>query len=138
MLTSLNHPNIAQIHGLEKDDGTTALVLELVEGSTLADRIEQGAVPADEALGIAMQIAEAVEGAHEREIVHRDLKPTNIRLRPDGTVKVLDFSIEKALEPEALTSEPQSPMLTAPATPVGVILGTAAYLSPEQARVNLR
>ena len=133
-LASLNHPNIATIHGLERADGTTALVMELVEGPTLADRIEQGAIPADEALGIAMQIAEALEAAHGRNIVHRDLKPANIKLRPDGMVKVLDFGIAKALEPETVTSVPQSPVLTTPATLAGVILGTAAYMSPEQAR----
>ena len=133
-LASLNHPNIAQIYGLEQSDGTTALIMELVEGPTLADRIEEGAIPPDEALGIAMQIAEGLEGAHSRGIVHRDLKPANIKLRPDGTVKVLDFGIAKALEPDTLTSVPQSPMLTTPATMAGVILGTAAYMSPEQAR----
>ncbi len=134
LLASLNHPNIAQIYGLEKADGTTALVMELVDGPTLEDRIKQGALPADEALGIAMQIAEGLEGAHSQGIVHRDLKPANIKLRPDGTVKVLDFGIAKALEPDLLTSAPQSPMLTTPATMAGVILGTAAYMSPEQAR----
>jgi len=134
MLASLNHTNIAQIYGLEESDGTTALVMELVEGPTLADRIEQGAIPADEALGIAMQIAEALKGAHGQGIVHRDLKPANIKLRPDGTVKVLDFGIAKALEQDTLTSAPQSPMLTTPATQIGVILGTAAYMSPEQAK----
>ena len=134
MLASLNHPNIAQIHGLEKAAGTTAIIMELVEGPTLADRIEQGAIPADEALGIAMQIAEALEAAHGQGIVHRDLKPANVKLRPDGTVKVLDFGIAKALGPENLTSGPQSPMMTTPATMAGVILGTAAYMSPEQAK----
>ncbi len=133
-LASLNHPNIAQIHGLEESDGTTALILELVEGPTLADRIEEGPIPPDEALGIAMQIAEGLEGAHSQGIVHRDLKPANIKLRPDGTVKVLEFGIAKALEPDLLTSAPQSPMLTTPATMAGVILGTAAYMSPEQAK----
>ena len=133
-LASLNHPNIAQIYGLERSDDTTALVMELVEGPTLEDRIKQGAIPADEALGIAMQIAEALEAAHGQNIVHRDLKPANIKLRPDGTVKVLDFGIAKALEPDNLTTAPPSPMLTTPATQVGVILGTAAYMSPEQAR----
>jgi len=133
-LASLNHPNIAQIYGIEESDGTTALILELVEGPTLADRIEQGPLPADEALGIAMQIAEALEAAHGNSVVHRDLKPANIKLRPDGTVKVLDFGIAKALEPDNLTSEPQSPIMTTPATQVGVILGTAAYMSPEQAK----
>ena len=133
-LASLNHPNIAQIYGLERTDGVTALVMELVEGPTLADRIEKGALPADEALGIAMQIAGALEAAHGQGIVHRDLKPANIKLRSDGTVKVLDFGIAKALEPENLTSGPQSPMMTTPATMAGVILGTAAYMSPEQAK----
>ena len=99
VLASLNHPNIAQIHGLEKSGGITALVMELVEGPTLADRIAQGAVPVDEALPIAKQIAEALEAAHEQGIIHRDLKPANIKLRPDGTVKVLDFGLAKALEP---------------------------------------
>ncbi len=134
VLASLNHPNIAQIYGIEESDGRTALILELVEGPTLADRISRGALPADEALGTAMQIAEALEAAHSQGIVHRDLKPANIKLRPDGTVKVLDFGIAKALEPENLTTGPQSPMLTTPATQVGVILGTAAYMSPEQAK----
>jgi len=134
LLASLNHPNIAQIHGLEKADGTTALVMELIEGPTLEDRIKQGAIPADEALGIAMQIAEALEAAHGKGIIHRDLKPANIKLRTDGTVKVLDFGIAKALEQDTLTSAPQSPILTTPATQIGVILGTAAYMSPEQAK----
>jgi len=134
LLASLNHPNIAQIHGLEKSDGTSALIMELVQGPTLEDRIAQGPIPVDEALNIAMQIAEALEGAHGQGIVHRDLKPANIKLRSDGAVKVLDFGIAKALEAEALTSEPHAPTLTTPATQVGVILGTAAYMSPEQAR----
>ncbi|HEY5623865.1 MAG TPA: protein kinase [Gammaproteobacteria bacterium] len=133
-LASLNHTNIAQIYGIERSEETTALVMELVEGPTLEDRIKQGALPADESLSIAMQIAEAVEAAHGRNIVHRDLKPANIKLRPDGVVKVLDFGIAKALEPETVTSEPASPMMTTPATQVGVILGTAAYMSPEQAK----
>jgi len=134
VLASLNHPNIAQIYGLERTDGTTALVMELVDGPTLADRIAKGPLPADEALGIAMQVADALEAAHSRNIVHRDLKPANVKLRPDGTVKVLDFGIAKAVEPESIRTEPQSPMLTTPATQIGVILGTAAYMSPEQAR----
>ncbi len=133
-LAALNHPNIAQIYGLEKADGVTALVLELVEGPTIADRIAQGPVPSDEALGIAMQIAEALEGAHSQGVVHRDLKPANIKQRPDGTVKVLDFGIAKALDPKFVTSGPQPTMLSTPATELGVILGTAAYMSPEQAR----
>src|SRR5213075_3217970 len=98
VLAALNHPNIAQIHGLEKSDGIIALVMELVEGPTLADRIAQGAIPIDEALPIARQIAEALEAAHEQGIIHRDLKPANIKVRPDGTVKVLDFGLAKAME----------------------------------------
>ena len=98
ILAALNHPNIAQIHGLEKSDGTIALVMELVEGPTLADRIAQGAIPIDEALPIAKQIVEALEAAHEQGIIHRDLKPANIKVRPDGTVKVLDFGLEKAMD----------------------------------------
>jgi Tol biopolymer transport system component len=139
VLASLNHPNIAAIHGLEESGGVWALVLELVEGPTLADRIAQGPVPLDEALPIARQIAEALEAAHEQGIVHRDLKPANIKVRPDGTVKVLDFGLAKAMEGEvaavgaALGSI--SPTITSPAaTRIGTILGTAAYMSPEQAR----
>ena len=132
-LASLNHPNIAQIYGLERAEGKTAIVMELVEGPTLADRIAQGPLPADEALNVAMQILAALEAAHERQIIHRDLKPANIKLRPDGTVKVLDFGIAKALDMR-LTSGPQSPIMTTPVTQSGVILGTAAYMAPEQAR----
>src|SRR5262245_10167100 len=136
VLARLNHPNIAQIYGLEKSDGTIALVMELIEGPTLADRIAQGPIPIDEALRIAQQIVEALEAAHERGIVHRDLKPANIKLRPDGAVKVLDFGLAKALEPVIVhTDATQSPTVTSPAmTRLGVILGTAAYMSPEQAR----
>jgi serine/threonine-protein kinase len=133
----LNHPNVAAVYGLERSDGVTALVMELVEGPTLADRITQGAVPLDEALPIAKQIAEALEAAHEKGIIHRDLKPANIKVRPDGTVKVLDFGLAKALEaPSTAISATQSPTITSPAmmTGVGVLLGTAAYMSPEQAR----
>jgi serine/threonine-protein kinase len=133
-LASLNHPNIAHIYGLERSDGATALVMELVEGPTLADRIAQGPIPADEALSIAMQVLAALEAAHERGIIHRDLKPANVKLRPDGAVKVLDFGIAKALDTR-VTSGPQAPSLTTPAmTQAGIILGTAAYMSPEQAR----
>jgi serine/threonine-protein kinase len=137
VLASLNHPNIAQIHGLEKSAGVTALVLELVEGPTLADRIAQGAIPLDEALPIAKQIAEALEAAHEQGIIHRDLKPANIKVRADGTVKVLDFGLAKAMDPVGgAPNVSHSPTLTSPAmmTGMGVILGTAAYMSPEQAR----
>jgi Tol biopolymer transport system component len=136
-LAALNHPNIAGIYGLEKASGTQALVMELVEGSTLADRIAQGPIPFDEALPIAHQIAEALEAAHEQGIIHRDLKPANIKVRPDGTVKVLDFGLAKAMEPSlALPDLSQSPTVASPVlmTSVGVLLGTAAYMSPEQAR----
>jgi len=133
-LASLNHPNIAQIYGLEESDGTTALILELVEGPTLEDRIAEGTVPVAEALDIAMQIANALEAAHGQGIVHRDLKPANIKLRPDGTVKVLDFGIAKALDIRAISGA-VSPVMTTPAvTETGIILGTAGYMSPEQAR----
>jgi serine/threonine protein kinase/Tol biopolymer transport system component len=137
VLAALNHPNIAHIHGLEKSDGTIALVMELVEGPTLADRIATGAIPIDEAVPIAKQIADALEAAHEQGIVHRDLKPANIKVREDGTVKVLDFGLAKALEPAGATSVSVSisPTITSPAmTQAGIILGTAAYMAPEQAR----
>ena len=136
VLASLNHPNIASIYGLERADGTTALVLELVEGPTLADRIAQGPIPIDEALPIARLIAHALEAAHEHGIIHRDLKPANIKLRPDGTVKVLDFGLAKSFEQTRLPRDlTQSPTVLSPApTLAGVILGTAAYMSPEQAR----
>jgi eukaryotic-like serine/threonine-protein kinase len=140
VLASFNHPNIAGIYGLEDADGHHALVLELVEGPTLADRIALGPIPLDEALPIARQIAEALEAAHEQGVIHRDLKPANIKLREDGTVKVLDFGLAKLTEtsPGASASTAllsQSPTITTPAmTGVGVILGTAAYMSPEQAK----
>ena len=134
VLASLNHPNIAAIHGLEDSEGTKALVLELVEGPTLADRIAQGPIPVDEALPIAKQIAEALEAAHEAGVIHRDLKPANIKVRDDGTVKVLDFGLAKALDTTPAGDPSQSPTLTAAATQMGVIMGTAAYMSPEQAR----
>jgi len=138
LLASLNHPHIAQIYGLEEADGVRALVMELVEGHTLADRIAQGAIPFAEALSVSKQIAEALEAAHEQGIIHRDLKPANIKLRPDGTVKVLDFGLAKALNPSAgsaANAVADSPTLTSPAmTRLGMILGTAGYMSPEQAR----
>ncbi len=134
VLASLNHPNIGAIHGLEQSGDTRALVLELVEGPTLADRIAQGPIPLDEALPIAKQIAEALEAAHEAGVIHRDLKPANIKVRDDGTVKVLDFGLAKALEPEQSEADAaNSPTRTAQATQPGIILGTAAYMSPEQA-----
>ncbi len=134
VLASLNHPNIAQIHGIEKSDDTQALVLELVEGPTLADRIAKGPIPLDEALPIAKQIAEALEAAHEAGVLHLDLKPANIKVREDGTVKVLDFGLAKVLDTTPEGDPSQSPTLTAAATQMGVIMGTAAYMSPEQAR----
>ena len=138
VLASLNHPNIAAIHGLEEGGGITALVMELVDGDDLSQRIARGAIPIDEALPIAQQIAEALEAAHEQGIVHRDLKPANVKVRPDGIVKVLDFGLAKALDPVAASSTDAtaSPTITSPAmmTRVGVMLGTAAYMSPEQAK----
>ena len=137
VLASLNHPHIAAIYGFEETNGVQALALELVDGPTLADRIAQGPIPVDEALPIARQIAEALEAAHERGIIHRDLKPANIKLRPDGTVKVLDFGLAKTVEPVAPTGgdATASPTITSPAmTQMGLILGTAAYMSPEQAK----
>ena len=133
VLASLNHPGIAAIYGLEDSEDTKALVLELVEGPTLADRIAQGPIPVDEALPIAKQIAEALEAAHEAGVIHRDLKPANIKVKEDGTVKVLDFGLAKALDTTPQGDPSQSPTLTAAATQMGVILGTAAYMSPEQA-----
>jgi dipeptidyl aminopeptidase/acylaminoacyl peptidase len=141
VLASLNHSNIAHLYGIERSGGTLALVMELVEGPTLADRIEKGAIPVDEALPIAKQIAEALEAAHEQGIIHRDLKPANIKVRDDGTVKVLDFGLAKAMEltggaPSGAAALTNSPTITSPAlmTGVGVLLGTAAYMSPEQAK----
>ena len=148
VLASLNHPNIAHVYGFEVADEAKALVMELVEGPTLADRIAEGAIPVREALSIATQVAEALEAAHEQGIVHRDLKPANIKVRPDGTVKVLDFGLAKAMEGPSeagrygdggsVPLRPDltlSPTITTPAmTQVGVILGTAAYMSPEQAK----
>jgi Tol biopolymer transport system component len=136
ILAALNHPNITHIHGLEKSEGTIALVMELVEGPTLADRIGKGPIPLDEALPIAHQIADALEAAHEQGIIHRDLKPANIKVRQDGTVKVLDFGLAKAIDLSSTASNmSQSPTITTPAmTHPGLIIGTAAYMSPEQAR----
>src|SRR3954465_12834655 len=137
-LASLNHPHIAAIYGFEKFADLHALVMELVEGEDLSQRLARGAVPIDEALPIAKQIAEALEAAHEHGLIHRDLKPANIKVRADGTVKVLDFGLAKAMEPPAGSSQnlSMSPTMLSPAqmSGVGVILGTAAYMAPEQAR----
>jgi serine/threonine-protein kinase len=134
VLASLNHPNVAHVYGLERSDGTTALAMELIEGPTLEDRISQGRIAVEEALHIATQIADALEAAHERGIVHRDLKPANIKIKPDGTVKVLDFGIAKALDPRFLAGPGPAALTTPAMTEAGFILGTAAYMSPEQAR----
>src|SRR5579863_10453381 len=135
MLAALNHPNIATIYGLEQSGGVTCLVMELVPGETLAERVKAGPLPIDEALKIAAQIAEALEAAHEKSIIHRDLKPANVKVTPEGKVKVLDFGLAKAFEGDSTTEDmSNSPTLSRAATMQGVILGTAAYMSPEQAR----
>jgi eukaryotic-like serine/threonine-protein kinase len=137
LLASLNHPNIAAIYGLEESGSVRAFVMELVEGPTLAQRIARSPLPLSEALAIARQIAEALEYAHERGIIHRDLKPANVKLSPDDSVKVLDFGLAKAVSDDpSLTDSSNSPTLTAVATLSGIILGTAAYMSPEQARAR--
>ena len=133
-LASLNHPNIAQIYGLEESNGVRALVMELVEGEDLSLRVARGPISIDEALPIAKQIVEALEAAHEHGIIHRDLKPANIKVRPDGTVKVLDFGLAKAMDTAPASDLTHSPTLSMMATQAGVILGTAAYMSPEQAK----
>jgi serine/threonine-protein kinase len=138
VLASLNHSNIAHVYGIERSASGSALVMELVDGPTLADRISQGPLPLDEVLPIARQIAEALEAAHEQGIIHRDLKPANIKVRPDGTVKILDFGLAKAVQhPTGSTPRDlaDSPTITSPAvTQAGIILGTAAYMAPEQAK----
>src|SRR5579864_6059823 len=135
VLASLNHPNIASIYGLEESNNVRALVMELVDGPTLAERIKQGPLPLEEALPIAKQIAEALEYAHERGIIHRDLKPPNVKITPDGAAKVLDFGLAKALEDDFSAGDiSTSPTISQAATQAGILLGTAAYMSPEQAR----
>ncbi len=137
VLASLSHPNIATIYGLEDSGTTRALVMELVEGPTLADRIKQGPIPVDEAVRIARQIADALEYAHERGIIHRDLKPANVKVAADDTVKVLDFGLAKALEGDPASIDiSTSPTISRMATQQGVLLGTAAYMSPEQAKAK--
>ena len=135
VLATLNHPHIGAIYGLEETDGIRGLVLELVEGATLAERLALGPLPIQEALTVARQIAEALEAAHEKGIVHRDLKPANIKITPDDTVKVLDFGLAKVLGSEGSGRDAlQMPTITIEETREGVIAGTAAYMSPEQAR----
>jgi serine/threonine protein kinase len=136
MLASLNHPNIATIHGLEQSNDTSYLVMELVSGETLQQRVaREGRLPIEEALGLSRQIAEALEAAHEKGIIHRDLKPANVKVTNEGKVKVLDFGLAKAFAGDESSSDPSnSPTLSAAGTMQGVILGTAAYMSPEQAR----
>ena len=135
VLASLNHPHIGAIYGLEETDGMRALVLELVHGETLADRIARGPIPLTDALSIARQMADALEAAHEKGIVHRDLKPANIKLTPDGVVKVLDFGLAKAASSDRAPADlTQLPAVTVEATREGLILGTPSYMSPEQAR----
>ena len=135
VLASLNHPHIAGIHGLEEVEGQKFLILELVEGESLADRISKGRIPAEEALELARQMAQGLEAAHEQGIVHRDFKPANVQVTPDGQVKILDFGLAKVREGTATDADfTQSPTLTAQMTGQGVLMGTAAYMSPEQAR----
>jgi Tol biopolymer transport system component len=135
MLAALNHPNIATIYGLEQTSGAACLVMELVPGETLADRVKTGPLPIEEALKIGVQIAEALEAAHEKQIIHRDLKPANVKVTPEGKVKVLDFGLAKAFEGDSASGDmSNSPTLSHAATIQGVILGTAGYMSPEQAR----
>jgi serine/threonine protein kinase len=135
-LAALNHPHIGTLFGIDQDAGRHFLVMELVEGETLEERVARGPLPSDEALRIMRQVAEALEAAHERGIIHRDLKPANVKVTSDGVVKVLDFGLAKGIEPaHAVAGNPaQSPTISVRATQAGIILGTAAYMSPEQAK----
>ncbi len=135
LLAALNHPNVAAIYGIEEFEGSCLLVLEIVEGETLAERLARGPLPVEDALSVSSQIAAGLEAAHERGVIHRDLKPANVKIRPDGSVKVLDLGLARAVEPAAANADPStSPTVTSTPTETGVILGTAAYMSPEQAR----
>src|SRR5260221_7923532 len=135
LLASLNHPHIGAIYGFEDAGNVPALVLELVEGDTLYDRVRRGPLPLPEALAVAQQIADALDAAHRAGIIHRDLKPSNIKITPDGVVKVLDFGLAKAVAVEGSSPDlSQSPTVTSGGTIAGAILGTVAYMSPEQAR----
>jgi serine/threonine protein kinase len=137
VLASLNHPNIASIYGLEDSGSTHALVMELVEGPTLSDRIGSGPIPIEESLRIAKQITEALEYAHEHGIVHRDLKPANVKVTSDDAVKVLHFGLAKAVQGDGCETDPaNSPTISAMSTQAGTLLGTAAYMSPEQAKAK--
>ena len=137
LLASLNHPNIAAIYGLEEAGGKRFLVLELVEGETLAQRIKKRPLPVEEAINVCHQIAEGLEAAHEKGIIHRDLKPANVQITPEGKVKILDFGLAKAFQEETTAADlSHSPTITAAMTQPGVVLGTAAYMSPEQAKGN--
>jgi len=132
LLASLNHPNIATIHGLEQVDGMRFLAMELVEGETLAERIAEGPLPVDETLEVCRQIAEGLEAAHEKGVIHRDLKPANVKVTPEGRIKILDFGLAKALHDEPSTADQtHSPTITESMTRPGEVLGTAAYMSPE-------
>ncbi|HEX9710109.1 MAG TPA: serine/threonine-protein kinase, partial [Candidatus Thermoplasmatota archaeon] len=133
LLASLSHPNVASLFGIEDSDGTPVLVMELVPGPTLAERLERGPLPVREALEIARQVAEGLEAAHRKGIIHRDLKPGNVKLTPEGRVKVLDFGLAKALS-AAGAEDPQQTKTASGETGSGVVMGTAAYMSPEQAR----
>jgi serine/threonine protein kinase len=133
-LASLNHPHIASIHGIEELGGKTFLVLELVEGETLAERLKRKAMPMREALQVCRQIAEAIEAAHQRQIIHRDLKPANIKFTAEGAVKVLDFGLAKSLRRSTSTEEDVTQTVSVAATQPGMIVGTAPYMSPEQVR----
>ncbi|MDX1583221.1 MAG: serine/threonine-protein kinase, partial [Thermoanaerobaculia bacterium] len=135
LLAALDHPQIASIYGIEQDDGVRFLVMQLAEGQNLADRLARGPLPVDESIGIAKQLAEALEVAHEKGIIHRDLKPANIMVDDEGNAKVLDFGLARAFETEEGDEDfTNSPTMVRAATHAGVILGTAAYMSPEQAR----
>ena len=138
VLASLNHPNIGGIYGLDSSGNNQALVLELIEGPTLAERIAEGPIPVEQGLAMVRQIAEALSAAHDAGVVHRDLKPANIKVRPDGTVKVLDLGLARGVEPTSDANPSLSPTLTVGATQVGAILGTAAYMASEKAKGNER
>ncbi len=134
LLASLNHPNIATLHGVEESDGRRYLVMELVPGDTLAERLARGPLGLEESLSVMRQVGEALEAAHDRGIIHRDLKPANVKITPEGKVKLLDFGLAKALAEEKSSEDlSRSPTLTREGTEHGVILGTASYMSPEQA-----